>query len=74
MLTDADRAEIIDLIGQTVTSTTKNSIKEAMAELGVAEAMQTINDRKKLTKEDIMKVTSQKERQRLISENMHLFR
>lgn len=74
MLTDADRAEIIDLIGQTVNSTTKNSIKEAMEELGVGQAMRTINDSKKLTREDIMKVTSQRERQKLIAENMHLFR
>lgn len=74
MLTDADRAEIIDLIGQTVNSTTKNSIKEAMEELGVGQAMQAINDSKKLTREDIMKVTSQRERQELIAENMHLFR
>lgn len=74
MLTDADRAEIIDLIGQTVNSTTKNSIKEAMEELGVGQAMQAINDSKKLTREDIMKVTSQRERQKLIAENMHLFR
>lgn len=74
MLTDADRAEIIDLIGQTVNSTTKNSIKEAMEELGVGQAMQAINGSKKLTREDIMKVTSQKERQKLIAENMHLFR
>lgn len=74
MLTDADRAEIIDLIRQTVNSTTKDSIKEAMEELGVGQAMQAINGSKKLTREDIMKVTSQKERQKLIAENMHLFR
>lgn len=74
MLTDADRAEIIDLIRQTVNSTTKKSIKEAMEELGVGQAMQAINDSKKLAREDIMKVTSQRERQKLIAENMHLFR
>ncbi len=74
MFTDAEREEIVGLIKETVSGVTKDSIKEAMTELGVSEAMQTINDSKKLTKEDIMKVKSKKERQRLISENMHLFR
>lgn len=69
MLTEQDKAEIREMFKQA----TADATKEALDEFGVREAMQALSDGQKLTKEDIMKVRSRKERQRLIRENMNLF-
>ena len=73
MLTEQDKAEIMEMFKQA----TAEATKETLAEFGVGEAMeavQALRDSQKLTKEDIMKVRSRKERQRLIRENIDLFK
>lgn len=71
MLLDSDKEVIKEMIREGVTQALTESRKEI--EDGVKGAIIGAKNEQPLTKEQIMAVKNRTERQRLISENMHLF-
>jgi len=65
MFYDDDKKAIEEIV--------ESSLKKLLTESGLSEAAQTINDSKKITKEEIMAEKNTSKRQQLIRENMDLF-
>lgn len=72
MLLDNDKEEIRKMIRESVTEALTESKKEIQD--GVKAAILGAKNEQRLTKEQIMAVKSRTERQKLINENMDLFK
>lgn len=72
MLLDTDKEEIKRMIRESVADALTDSKKEIQN--SVKEAILGASNERRPTKEQIMKVKNRSERQRLIKENMELFK